>query len=319
MNMNQNRRISHLESNINNLHFSHGNEVRNLQWTLSSQIEAINSQIYQMSRVTFDETINVISYNPQTLSAGVEIGFNLREFGANDEVRIVARGGSGQVIETVANQSASGRFAATMALPLQDNFAITFASTGATVTTGSLMEVSLADELCNRFRVGFSVGYSSTPRPASREWNTDITLTPSLSNFTNGNELLELRSVVFYTMHYDSILQEWDITSYLRSQGTHETIEMWDYWQSDGFTIQLDENDDEYITALRVVMYDNLGIRYEQMDKPDMFRVMAAAGRINIPAPMHFATPWVANHSSSRVIFYGQDSWNFVHMVVPVR
>jgi len=79
MNRNLSSRISNLEHGINNIQHNQVNEMHNLRWAISARMDSVEAEISQLSRLSFDETLNILSYSGDTLSANVEIGFNLKE------------------------------------------------------------------------------------------------------------------------------------------------------------------------------------------------------------------------------------------------
>ena len=309
MNMSLSSRISNLEHGINNIQINQVNDMRNLQWSISSQMELIEARISQLSRVSFDETLTISGYNGDELTAYVEIGFNLKEFGIDDEVSISARGTDGQLFSTVANHSGIGRFTATMSLPVQDNFTLTFTAMGATVTSGNLMELNLADRLCDRFRFSFGVGASTTHATHGNRASTVFTLSPHLINETEGNDLLAIRNVYIFALSNGNVVQEWDLLPYLQTDGISQFIEGSGLWEWDRFQLTESEIEESDITAIRLVIYDNLGIRYEQMQQIPYFLIRASGREVAWGGSAAFS------QFPDRIISYGDDSWHFIHMV----
>jgi len=91
---------------------------------------------------------------------------------------------------------------------------------------------------------------------------------------------------------------------YLQTSGTAQFIEGFGSWE-------WDSNNEDTIDVVRLVMYDNLGIRYEQMDQVPFFNPRPHASNNNIAAP----SAVIFSHNQGRVIRYGSDSWHLVHMV----
>ena len=311
MNMNLSSRISNLELGIHNIQHNQVNEMRNLQWEISSRMDSIEAQISQLSRISFDETLDVLSYSSDTLSANVEIGFNLKEFGYDDDVSISARGMGGQIFTAVADRSDTGRFTATISLPVQDNFVLTFAAIGAAVTSGNLMELSLADRLCDRFRFSLGVGGSTTHATHGNRASSVITFIPHLINVTEGNDLLAIRNVSILALSDDgNVFREWDLMPYMLTDGISQFIEGFDLWEWNRFQLTDSEIEDNAITAVRLVIYDNLGIRYEQMDPVPFFHTRGSGETLVGGSAAAFT------QFPDRVIRYGEDSWHFIHMVI---
>jgi len=309
MNINLSGRVSSLEHVINSIQHNQFHEMRNLQWAISSQMDSMEAQISQLSRMSFDETLSFLGYSSDTLSANIEIGFNLKEFGYYDEVSISARGMGGQIFTAAADRSDTGRFSATMSLPVQDNFVLTFTARGATVTSGSLMEINLVDRLCDRFWFSLGVGVTSTHATYGNRASSIFTFTPHLTNATEGNDLLSFRSVSILALSNGNVVYEWDLMPYLRSDGVSQFIEGSELWEWDRFQLADPEIEDSAITTVRLVMYDNLGIRYEQMESVPFFHTSGMGEIWAVGSGVAFT------QSPNRLIRYGEDSWHFVHMV----
>jgi len=300
-------RISNLEHSINNIQFNQAQEVRNLQWDLSHRIDLINEQIEQMSRISFDETFNILRYNSVNLSADVEIGFNLKEFGIDDIVSVTARGMNGQIIESGASLSGAGRFTATMTLPVQDNFTLSFNAVGDSVTSGSLIDLHLANMLSDRFRF-HSNGSISSSRDANSMW-----LSPHFATETQGNNALEVRDIALQLISDGDVVEYWDLLPYLRTIGNIQVI---DEFTLDYFQINESRLTVEGFNIVRLIIHDNLGIRYEQMEQLPFFHFGSAPTRAGFAWGGGVAFTGSPGDFPSRIISYGEDSWHFVHMVI---
>jgi hypothetical protein len=291
-NIRLNSRVSVLENGINTILNNQTIEMRHLQWAISSQLASLETQIHQMSRLSFDEAFTVRSYNNGTLHADVEIVFNLKEYGADDIISVTAAGQDGRTFTAAADPSDTGRFTAFMSLPVQDNFTLTFTAMGTTVTSGDLMEVNLADSLCERFK--FALGFGSGP--------DSISLTPHFTNAAFGNDMLAIRSISISALSDGNTVKEWDLLPYLRTADAFQFL--------DGFEItEAADPAGNGITAVRLVIYDNLGIRYEQMEHvPFITRSRNEVSYAAVGSAAYSRYP-------GRVILYGEDSWHFIHMV----
>jgi len=311
MNINLRSRLTNLEHGINNIQMNQVNELRSLQWTISEQIDSIEAQITQLSRISFDETLNVLNYNGDTLSANVEIGFNLKEFGADDEVSVSARGIDGQVFTATANRSDAGRFTAAMSLPIQDNFVVTFTTRGTTVSSGNLMELNLADRLCDRFIFYLDIGISTTHATHGNRASSVMTFAPYLVNAAEGNDLLAIRDVSIVALSNGRAVQEWDLLPYLQADDVSQFIKTSELWEWDRFQFTESDVEEDAITAIKLVVYDNLGIRYEQMEPMPLFHIRASGA-----AATWGGSAVAFSEFPNRVIRYGDESWHFIHMVV---
>jgi hypothetical protein len=246
------------------------------------------------------------------LSADVEVGFNIKEFGSDDEVIVTARGTTGQTFETVTTRSEAGRFSATMTLPLQDNYTLTFTSRGTNVISGNLMELNIANIFCDRFRFSFGVGMSTTHATHRNQASSVITFSPHLINFTERNSLLEISSISIFALSSRVAIQEWDLLPYLRAGSDMQIIEGSELWEWDRFQIPFTDNADEPVDAVRLVIYDNLGIRYELMEHLPVRHLHASGAGVDWAGASTVAFSQYPN----RIIRYGEDSWHFIHMVL---
>ena len=337
INFSQNSRINNLEAVINNQFWQINNMERSI-WNVSSMIASLNEQIEQMTeaaRQSFGESFSIVSYNSETVSADVEITFNLKEFGQDDVITVYARGGQGTVLRQEAVHNGGGNFTAFMNLPLADNFDVNFAASGLTVRTGNLLNVGLANMLADRFHFTFGIGTTSS-FGRSAPVVSYLTFLPHLVNQTNGDDAFKLNSVVFIFEVSGEVIYKLDFTSSLYLDGmfefasaqlhaithlrTHEPIISFRIADDRQFqTIDGGLVTGDYVVA-RLIMYDNLGIRYEQAEAISLawagHMVMAGgAGQMVVrPTPlphrMFFAEP-----GSGRVLWHGEEPWHFIHIV----
>ena len=258
--------LSRLEDSINHisrLQMQEGNSIRHQIWDVSSRVDAVGEQMLQSARLSFDEIALIQRYDGATASAEVQVSFHLREHNLGDTVGVTARGRGGDTHSTEASFN-NGRFTADITLPVQDNFTLSFTSTGDTLTTGELMELNLADMLSHRFSYWLGQGSSSGHGPGGN-FNT-IMLNPDFRNDTQGNESLNVRALSLSLEFDGTEIKNWDLTPYLRSGGNGQVLQI-EYWGSFQIDFGNDENirPGETLTA-RLIIYDNLGIRYEQFD-----------------------------------------------------
>jgi len=313
-NLNLNNRIANLENAINHAQFNQAQEMQNIRWEITHNLNTINEQITQGLRQSFDETIHIRGYNSLTVSADVEISFRLKEYALEDTVSVIARGANGHIVESKESFYEAGRFTATMTLPIQDHYSLSFTSSGLSIRSGALMKFSIADVLCDRFKYSLAFGQFSGTNPLERV----ATFTPFLSNDTQGNEALQINSISLMVESNGIEIGNWDLLPYLRSEGNIQVVDIIDKDRED-FQLPIwadsGQNDIEHIipdefTFTRLVIYDNLGIRYEQLDQMHIFgspnRFGGGGGAVAV-APFSL--------SVNRVIAYGEHAWHFIHIV----
>ena len=269
MNITSHRRIRTLETQLNNMHNNFHmqlGDVRHtshMMWDISNRINELNEQVAQGTRLSFGEAVLIQDYHVATLSADVEVSFSLRTHTPGDVISVTARGQDGQLHNAVATPLGDGRFAASMNLPLEDSYVFTFTATGDTITTGELTRLNLADRLCGRFSFWLNQGHSSGPNRA-----TTISLHPHFINNTDGDQRLNIASIVLYIeTEGGEVITSWDFTEYLLN--TVHGQQVLDLWWGRDFRLEVGAGDirpDELAIA-RLVIYDNLGIRYEQIDQ----------------------------------------------------
>jgi len=266
MNIASNRRINNLERQLNNLHSSihmqlgdvrHTNSI---MWDISNRLSEVSEQVTQGTRLSFGETVLIQNHHAATASAEVEVAFSLRTHTPGDAVTVTARGQDGRTHSAVASPLDAGRFAASMDLPLHDNYVFTFTTAGETVTTGELTQFNLADRLAGRFSYWLGHGFHTV-----RNQPTVANLHPQFRNDTAGNPALNITSLTLYIETDDGeVVTVWDLTGYLHATLDGQALHReWDRRLE--VAIEDPINPDEF-TFARLVMYDNLGIRYEQLD-----------------------------------------------------
>ncbi|MCL2285761.1 MAG: hypothetical protein FWC32_05280 [Firmicutes bacterium] len=306
-----NNRLTSLENSINHIsimQMQEGNSIRHQIWDVSNRVDTVSEQILQSTRLSFDEIALIQGYDGTTASADVQVSFYLREHNLGDTVGVTARGRVGDIHSTVASFT-NGRFVADITLPVQDNFTLSFTSTGDTLTTGELMELNLADMLSHRFSYWLGQGSSSGHGPGG-SFNT-IMLNPEFRNDTQGNESLNVRTLSISLEFDGTEIKNWDLTPYLRSGGNGQVLQI-EYWGMFQIDVDNDENirPGEVLTA-RLVIYDNLGIRYQQLDSVfvpishSVDRLGRATATAMAPVP-------------AREVMFRYDrneSWGFIRMV----
>jgi len=268
------RRLSNLETAINhNTHqtyfslFTEINSLHNMMANISREVNAVADQIVESASLSFNETVRIQRYDRQDATADIAISFYLRQYNPADTVSVIVNGESGQhsAVATFTN----GRFVATLSLPARENYSITFVTDGDTITTGQLMQFNLADKLCGRFIFWVNQDWARSLIDLNADWEseeTTFTITPFLQNRTYGDAMLKLGSVSLHIESGGNRVRSLDLTDYLQTHGDIQELafrnSIINFTVGDG---PRQINPEEY-AIIRLVMYDNLGIRYEQIE-----------------------------------------------------
>ena len=278
---------------VNSMHWSESQSTRMTIWELNNRIDELSEMLIQSTRLSFNESIHIQGFDVQTASADVMISFFLREHTIGSAVSVTAACQNGQTHSYVADFS-NGRFTANMILPVHGNYTLTFAQQGQVLTTGELMQLDLSDRLCGRFSFWVNTGQS---------WGSvgpDVySLHPRFLNNTQGNDLLEVNHLTLYLEADNEVVRSWDLLPHLMYSGGYTQTfnpgagREWFFHEAAGFRdiysipLELDisfavgnEPDDVRPGAavLRLVIYDNLGIRYEQVDPINLWARQDVAG-----------------------------------------
>jgi len=267
----QNRLANNLQERVNGLHNTVVNDSFNTTHNLhhlSNMINQLQNQLYQSTRASFNETVQILSHSQN--GAETAISFYLREHNAGDNIIVTARGQRDGEAHSAVAAFSNGRFQANLTLPLRDNYTITFATEGtapgATIQTGELLQFNLANTLTQRL----SFWPGDSPRWDGRaQFPTVINFNPQFRNFTNGNQILNVSHLSLYIETADAVpraITSWNLTPYLRNTHDGQTLHL-------GETIlSVRVSDVDYgavaftqtIAVARLVIYDELGLRYEQ-------------------------------------------------------
>ena len=309
-NINLGSRLTNLENALNNLNHNlmfHNdmNSVNNSLWELSHRIDEVSEQITQSTSLSFGEVVLIHEYNQSASSADVEISFYLREHNIEDTVHVTARGRDGRAYSAEADLL-NGKFTAAMTIPVRDNYTFTFTSSGETLTTGKLKQFNLMDEL--RLRFSYFLWHSES-------WGTNqpttINFSPEFTNFSQGNEALEIRVLSLIIELEDIIIKTWDLMPYLENIGDTQGLQL--DWDSFAVTLDNEPEDIDFDTVVtaKLVIYDNLGIRYEQTDLIFVSHFisdsrhggrMFGGGTSVAPAPHTWAGHWDDGWGSIRIV-----------------
>jgi len=273
-------RVRNLEHSINNLSFSQTNErhaVNHSLWSLTNRVNEIGEQITQSTRLTFNETARIQAYHSATASANVQVSFSLKEHTPGDTITITAHGQGGQSHSAPASLI-NGRFVSDITLPMRDNYTITFAAAADTIITGELMQFNLAEGLYGRFT--FWTNQSSA---WSHNQPSTITLHPHFINRTQGNPMLNVADITLLLEVDDIVVSSWHLTDYLIDTNDSQMLDfaLGEFARMAGDThsrilgiqgldISIGTEPGQIApganAVTRLVVRDNLGIIYEQLD-----------------------------------------------------
>lgn len=297
INLNLSSRLSHLEQGVNQLSFGQNQLSQSLRHEIFFGLDTISEQLARESSLSFAESTAILGYNSSDASADIEVTFYLKEFHPEDTVYISARGINGQTFTAPASISAAGRFTAIITLPLQDNYSLSFTLFGASNRSGALTDLALANMLCERFRYNLLVAqFFNNAQP------TGISLNPHFANYTQGHEDLRIRTILLIIEADGTEIARWDLRPFLRDEGGRQVVDdsdLGEYLQH-----SIDGNSGESFVA-RLIIYDNLGIRYEQMDQIIIFDRPNMSGNFGF-----YYSDW-----QNRVIEAGEASWQQIYLV----
>jgi len=282
MNINLSNHINNIENYMQLINANMSNVVNGMYPTNSDildKVDSINHQIIENGKLCFNETTQINGYDTSTSSANVEVSFSLKQFSSEDEVYVTAVDTSGSSYEFKTLPSGMGRFTATMSLPLQENYTLSFTAKGVTNTSDSLPDLSLADTLCGRFKynLGTNQTYSSNQSQTMR-------LTPQFSNDNQGNSELKVNEISLTVESASKIIGSWDLSSYLKDDGITQVLysDSQQQIQSGSGSAPTELRPDLNLPALhnviefampaagaevRLSIVDNLGIHYEETDQ----------------------------------------------------
>ena len=317
------RRISDLENSQWNVSHNHRHEMQMIRSDIWQGFRDIRQYLEYATSLTGDVDVSIQSINTGDLTADVYVSFFLREFTLGDVVSINARSTTNQqVFSAVTNKSETGRFSANITLPLVDNFILNFVADGPTIRTGNLADVLLADELCDRFQFNLSQGSSVTSDFRGQDRRTTIHVTPHLFNRTQGDESLE---IVYLSLQLESldgdIIRRWNLTRHLHREYPFQVMPDGHWWNWQTFEIPVLEQGTEVVAGVhgrgyvmpgeiviaRLIIYDNLSIRYEQSEQ---IFVPGSENEIGFRAFLLYTYRF-----DNRVIQYGEHSWNRIRIV----
>ena len=321
-NIRQHMRFNFIEQRVNDMVHMQMSEWHNIRSATWHELGQIRRELEEATRLAGDVHVAALSLCGYELTAEVNVSFFLREFEPGDVVWVKAQ--SDETLKSVAAVlSENGRFGAYLTLPIASHHSLSFVTEGATIRSGALAEVYLAEDLAGRFFVSFGGGVSL------REGWQDVWLKrvwPLFTNVTEGNEGLLLRDAFLYLESLEGeVIRSWNLgpfiqyeADFLQLMNPHDLIHQ-TYFSvpivEQGRAGTASQNGRGYLragedVAARLVMYDRLGIRYE------------ISSYIQIPptrgGPLPPPSAVYAGHlygPFSRVIEYGEHSWDFVRIV----
>ena len=284
--------VTNLERNIGNLQYNQMTDLLSLRSSLSHEIYELKVQmerIEQNSKPIFNESVVIQRYNKPAETAEVEISFNFKEYQSGDIVNITAEDHNGQIYKAMAILSEAGKYSATLELPLKDNYTLNYTVAGLSIKSGELAKLALANELCERFAYNYGISRQHGTKAKDPVF---IGLQPYITNDTQGHETLAIKEISMIIESDGTVIGTVDLLPYLRSDGNLQIIGYEELWGQ--IIIPIDNTGDinewrdyvelyfsreytpkyfmEPITpdksiVARLVIYDHLGIRYEQADE----------------------------------------------------
>lgn len=315
-NFNLNSRISSLERTIQSINSSLLNNMQGLysgQYDISNKIDSMNEQAAQNAKLSFDEAALIKGYHEAAATVDIDVSFGLKQFDSDDAVNVTARGTNGKTIDAVAVRSSAGRFSSTLALPVQDNYVLTFTTNGVSNISGELIKLNLENELCGRFKYDFGTG-----RTESSGKQTITSLYPSFLNFTQGNTALNIKEISLIAESGNTVIGTWDLLPYLRDEANSQTIN--DYQEqlkiSAGENPNLSGDSKDVIefavpfegATIRLAFTDNMGVRYERTD-----RVYGGSANSGGSSSGSYST----SSASVPVGIYGEYGDGYIHLAQP--
>ena len=290
-----NNRLKNLELSLGGMNANYAqwrNDIDVLRWDMSNRIDSLNEQAIRNARLSFDESILIQRYNAPAATADIELSFQLKEYNAGDTVTVTARGSGNQTYTAMAARSDTGRFSVGMALPVEDNYTLTFTTGGGTIRSEELMRFDLANRLSGYERFKYNLGYGHT---SGGNQPDNLTLQPEFSNNTQGNDVLLIREMSLSLETNGGLVMTWDLLPYLQNADGSQMLQL-DENNRNTFQImvgseagQIEPN--KWIDT-KITMYDSLGLRYERTDP--VYAYISGnpnigggggAGSVSLPAP----------------------------------
>jgi len=279
-NLRLNSRMRNLEELLQDTNIQLSHSANNIRSSISILRDTLSEQIIQSTRITFNEHVNISAYNAATTMVDMQLSFYLREYTPGSIVTITARGQDGQVYTGNATRL-DGRFVSDMSLPMHDSYTLTFTAVGDTIVTGEIMQFSPTVWLTDRFILWIGqelYAFRYTGGAAS------ITITPRFRNNTHGNPMLNINSMVMQIEVDGIVVKTRCLTNYLFDTGYYQVLDLMGRRSRSDVkamtmpipietvnkgTITLNFGDGygqipSGTTVYRLVIYDNLGIRYEE-------------------------------------------------------
>ena len=303
MNRNLTTQLRFMEQNLQ-LNQSHQNmDILRINQDLRHEFHLLREEMAQANRLSFGEDVTITAFQPESQTATASVTFHLREFDPQATVTVLATSGDGQQVEAIATQGAPGQFFASLDIPLQASVELHFSAAGQQVIAGHLTAFHLPGMLADRFRLHTANSMWTLGRsgPGGRS------IAPFFANNTGGNALFEVDRLYLVTLAQGQIVEEIPITALVQNRGANQVME----WDGNRPPLELDDS----ITAVKMVVYDRLGLRYEQMEW--IPQPMPTHGGAMAPVPVGPAQQlFIGEHHDGRVISPGMDSFGRFYMVV---
>ena len=278
-------RMRYLQQQLDNLfNFQHmtTGELRNIQsgiWDLSGHLNDIGQQMVESTAQVFGLEVAILGYDSHGELAEVDVTFYLRERSRDQTAHIVITWADGSTHFADTSVSDAGQFRATLHLPVQGEHIIRFTTDGDSIVTGELTRLSIEDMLRGRFFFSVFQGSNALEDGVL----TTVSLDARLYVDTHGDSALEVSRANLFLEADGEAVKSWDLllpeTEQLNGRGFTDRGFIYRGSGSysltiprDALSFTFDANNplfdaDAHITT-RLVIYDALGIRYEQVDLP---------------------------------------------------
>jgi len=264
ININLNRRLTNLESAMQGMYSHQTPEIQSTLWNLSTKIDTLSDEIIRNTKSSFNETVMITRYNKPDMTANAHVSFSLKEYSNDDIVSVIAQGLNGKIYSAIASFSETGLFSTSLSLPVMDNYTLSFTADGSTIRSGELAFLNLANNLCDSFKYSFSYGYSGGSNQP-----TTYSLTPQLIRDTQENDDLIISEISLFVESNGKVISIVDLLPFIRTEGDTQILDTSEVQESLQFTVGDEPGQlitDEVFIA-KIVIYDHLGIRYEQADQ----------------------------------------------------
>jgi len=322
INYNINRRLDSLDLALQTVIINQTPDMHTMLSDIYVNVDSLKEEINNNTKLSFNETMQISSYNIASLSSNIKVSFNLKEYSAGDGVSITIRGMSGQIYSAEAILSETGEFSADLEIPILDSYVLSFITRGPTIRSGELAHFNLANDLCDRFKYSFSYSFSGS------DYQTAIySLNPYLSQDAQGSGDMTVDEIrLILESGGGGVIASVDLTPFLQTNENYQFIDTDSVMEQLQFTVGNGQGQlipDENIVA-RIVINDHLGIRYEQTDQFQVQNIQNQNSSGFFSAPVGgggaggggAGAAFVSNPTTQpRIIDEGEYSWGHISIV----